>query len=244
MSTFVFISFLLANALSTVSSTLPSQPEHIFLLAGQSNMVGRGGVHEEAGQRFVWNGIVPEEFKSNDSIMRLDVDMNWVKAEEPIHAAIYKIQPATGLGPEMPFAKGILERNPSYGTIGLVPCSSISRWQRGRYVYGNLTARAEAAVKNGGKIEALLWWQGGADSDNINKAHKYKEDLTKFFQDIRADLKLPELLIIQVVILPGRKPFASIVREAQLSLNVPNVENVDPHVLPLEADGIHGTAQA
>ncbi|OWM73158.1 hypothetical protein CDL15_Pgr001272 [Punica granatum] len=211
-------------------------------------MVGRGGVHEEAGHRLVWNGIVPEEFKPNDSIMRLDVDMNWVEAEEPIHAGIYKIQPVTGLGPAMPFAKGILERNPSYGTIGLVPCaldgSSISRWQRGRYVYGNLTTRAEAAVKSGGKMEALLWWQGGADSDNIDKARKYKEDLTKFFQDIRADLKLPKLLIIQVVIPPGRKPFTGIVREAQLSLNVPNVENVNPHVLPLEADGIHVTAQA
>ncbi|OWM64484.1 hypothetical protein CDL15_Pgr020451 [Punica granatum] len=138
-------------------------------------------------------------------------------------------QPVTRIGPAMPFSKRILEQNPKYGTIELVPCalngSSISRWQRGRDVYGNMTARAEAAVKNGGKIEALLWWQGGADSDNIDKAHKYKEDLTKSFQDIRADLKLPELLIIQ------------------LSLNVPNVENVDPHVLPLEADGVHVTAQ-
>ncbi|XP_031396110.1 probable carbohydrate esterase At4g34215 [Punica granatum] len=126
-------------------------------------------------------------------------------------------QPVTRIGPAMPFSKRILEQNPKYGTIELVPCalngSSISRWQRGRDVYGNMTARAEAAVKNGGKIEALLWWQGGADSDNIDKAHKYKEDLTKSFQDIRADLKLPELLIIQVVILYWIDPRGTVVIE-------------------------------
>lgn len=170
-------------------------------------MAGRGGVTIDSQGHHKWDGIVPSECQPNPSILRLDANFQWVEAREPLHADIYVAPNRTnGIGPGMPFAHSILKLNPSFGPIGLVPCaygaSNISEWQRGTKLYSQMMKRARASMKNNdATIGALLWWQGGADSEKQEDAMSFKAKTMKFFHDIRVDLKSPQLPILQVEII-------------------------------------------
>ncbi|OWM80692.1 hypothetical protein CDL15_Pgr006722 [Punica granatum] len=221
-------------------------PKNIFLLAGQSNMSGRGGVKRDKTGYLAWDGVVPPECEPDPSISRLDANLTWELAKEPLHEGI-DAKRINGVGPGMPFAHEILKLKPDYGTIGLVPCalagSSIDRWQRGTALYDRLMLRANVSVQGGGKIQALLWQQGGSDSESIGDAIAYQPKLSKFFSDVREDLKSPDLIILQIAIAPGKKRFTSLVRSAQFTVEDPNIRTVDTEGMPVEWDHVHLTTQ-
>ncbi|KAF7137883.1 hypothetical protein RHSIM_Rhsim07G0224900 [Rhododendron simsii] len=239
------LSLLLLTLLAHAQLPLPasSQPNSIFILAGQSNMSGRGG----ATRNNTWDGFVPPECRPNPKILRLTATLAWVPAAEPLHKDI-DVYATVGVGPGMAFANSVLARDPGLGVVGLVPCAvggtTIDQWSRGSFLYGQLVTRASAAVQGGGKIKGMLWYQGESDTASLEAAELYKGRLEKFFVDVRSDLKLPLLPIIQVALASGLGPYTEKVREAQLGLNLTNVECVDAKGLQLEPDYVHLTTQA
>ncbi|KAJ6675883.1 ESTERASE putative (DUF303)-RELATED [Salix viminalis] len=152
-------------------------PQNIFILAGQSNMAGRGGVAN-----------------------------NTKNAHEPLHADI-DYNKTTGVGPGMPFANAVLTRVPHFGSIGLVPCAiggtAIREWAKGGFLYDQLVRRTQFALQSGGVIRAMLWYQGESDTEIREDADAYKGRLSRFFIDLRADLGYPTLPIIQVALASG-----------------------------------------
>lgn len=52
------------------------------------------------------------------------------------------------------------------------------------------------------------------------------------------------VLVIQVALASGEGPFIDIVRQAQLGIELPNVQSVDAKGSQLQPDGLHLTAQA
>ncbi|KAL8533477.1 hypothetical protein ACS0TY_009755 [Phlomoides rotata] len=199
----------------------------IILLAGQSNMVGEGGVDGS----FIWDGLVPPESQPNPNILRLNPELQWEVAREPLHQGI---SAPCGVGPGLPFANSILQHGQ---TIGLVPCAfvqtNIDDWQRGTSNYTRALTRAWAAVGQGGGVfRALLWYQGEADSNDEARAESYKGKLVQFFNDLRNDLLSPYLPIIQVAVATGgKRQYRVKVREAQLNTGLPNVFCVDAETL-------------
>ncbi|CAI9115213.1 OLC1v1016055C1 [Oldenlandia corymbosa var. corymbosa] len=125
-------------------------------------MAGRGGIHGG-----VWDMIVPPECRPDRSILRLSANYIWDEAREPLHKDI-DVQKVCGIGPGMPFAHSVLRRDHYIGHIGLVPCAigntNISMWERGTDNYNRLIYRARFAMKSGGFIRALLWYQGESDT--------------------------------------------------------------------------------
>ncbi|CAI9115222.1 OLC1v1016065C2 [Oldenlandia corymbosa var. corymbosa] len=239
----MMIQFLLVIGLllsSYVESNLIFPKPNIFILAGQSNMAGRGGV-----KKGVWDGNVPPECQPNPSILRLSANYIWEEAKEPLHKDIDVAKPA-GIGPGMPFANSVLRKDPYIGFIGLVPCAiggtQISEWERGTQNYNRLIDRTRFAMRSGGFIRAILWYQGESDTNTDVDTISYKKKLEKFFLDVRADLLLPFLPIIQVAIISGiNTKDIDIVRQAQLKTRLPNVRCVDPKGLPLKDDYLHLT---
>ncbi|XP_076888969.1 putative carbohydrate esterase At4g34215 [Bidens hawaiensis] len=224
----------------TNSSSSTHLIKDVFILAGQSNMAGRGGVIDR-----YWDGIIPPEVKpSPGKIFRLGGDLRWVDAHEPLHVDI-DINKTCGVGPGMAFANAALRR---YPVIGLVPCaiggSGIEEWSRGGRLYELLTRRAGAAVKGGGAIRAVLWFQGERDTLNISDAELYQERLHKLFIDLRSDLKSPLLPVIQVALASGEGPYVETVRKAQQAINLPIVMTVDAKGLLLQPDGLHLSTNA
>ena len=102
---------VLALLVGRVSGDEPAAPPadmQVFLLAGQSNMVGRGR-------------IVPEDRWTHPRIFMLTKDLSWVPARHPVHFS-GGVTPTIGLGLCMDFAKVLVDRDPNL-TIGFVPCA-------------------------------------------------------------------------------------------------------------------------
>lgn len=167
-------------------------------------MAGRGGLvlQNSATGAQIWDGVVPPQCRPNPSVLRLNAKLNWVEAQEPLHADI-DVAAVNGVGPGMAFANAVLARAPGFGPIGLVPCAiggtNISQWEKGSVLYRRMVRRARASVGDGdGEIRAVLWYQGESDTIVKQDAELYGRRLVKLFQDIRMDLMSPMLPIIQV----------------------------------------------
>ncbi|WOL11465.1 putative carbohydrate esterase [Canna indica] len=213
----------------------------IFILSGQSNMSGRGGVLHQR-----WNGVVPPECSPNPRILRFSAASKWEEARDPLHADI-DASKVCGIGPGMAFANDLLPRLPDDAVIGLVPCAvggtAIREWERGCRLYEEMVRRAKEATEVG-EIKAVLWYQGESDTSSSNAAEAYGANIERLIRDVRSDLQLPSLPFIQVAIASGDKHHIEKVREAQLGLNMPNVVCVDAKGLPLNPDNLHLTTEA
>ncbi|PKA47729.1 putative carbohydrate esterase [Apostasia shenzhenica] len=215
------------------------QKNLIFVLAGQSNMGGRGGV---TGHQ--WDHIVPPECWPTPSILRLDPQLRWEEAREPLHAGIDN---DCGVGPGMPFAHAVLATGRA-GTVDLVPCAhggtAIREWARGTPLYTSLVQRATAAVAGGGWVAAVLWYQGESDTISWADADAYGGRMEQFVRDLRTDLGRPDLLFIQVALATGQGQYIEKVREAQKGLRIDNLITVDAKGLQAGPDYVHLTTQA
>ncbi len=136
---------------------LPSRENFwIFVLAGQSNMAGRGHVE-------------PQDTIPNKRILTIDKDGEWIEAKEPLHFYEPKMK---GLDCGMSFARTLLESVPDSVTIGLIPCaiggSSIEQWiGDSLFRHVQLLSNFESKVnwaKQDGVIKGILWHQGESDA--------------------------------------------------------------------------------
>jgi hypothetical protein len=160
-----------------VPTQLPrSENFWIFIMAGQSNMAGRGFVE-------------PQDTIPNTRVLTLNKDNKWVIAKEPLHF----YQPAlTGLDCGMSFALELLKSAGDSITIGLVPCavggSSVDNWLDDKAfneveLSRNFKERTKVALKSG-KIKAILWHQGESDA-SVEKIYKYKSSIETLFRRFR-----------------------------------------------------------
>uniref|UniRef100_A0A0A9PFR2 Uncharacterized protein n=1 Tax=Arundo donax TaxID=35708 RepID=A0A0A9PFR2_ARUDO len=63
-------------------------------------------------------------------------------------------------------------------------------------------------------------------------------------RDLRADLGMPHLLVIQVGLASGLGQYTEVVREAQKGIKLRNVRFVDAKGLPLQDGHLHLSTQA
>ena len=157
---------------------------YIYLMAGQSNMAGRGFVEGE-------------DTISSPLVFDLDKNNEWVYAKEPLH---YYEPTRTGLDCGLSFGKELSKKLGNKITIGLVPCavggSSIEQWMndatyRGVKLYSNFLEKAKRAASHG-TIKGILWHQG--ESNTGPRSHiDYKKKLESFFAKVRNDLQQPGL---------------------------------------------------
>ncbi|XP_050363728.1 probable carbohydrate esterase At4g34215 [Argentina anserina] len=223
-------------------------PEQIFILSGQSNMAGRGGVLRDHTRHHYqhWDGVVPPESQPDPSILRLNAHLHWEAAREPLHADI-DARKVCGVGPGMSFANAVRGRV-GEGRIGLVPCAvggtAIKEWARGEHLYENMVKRARESVKNGGEIKGLLWYQGESDTSSQHDVDVYHGNMVRLIENVRHDLALPSLPIVQVAICSGDGKYLEKIREVQLGMKVENVVCVDAKGSELKEDHLHLTTKA
>jgi hypothetical protein len=187
----------LAAHLSSLLLAFPASPyaggpKLVVLLAGQSNMAGRG----------LAPSLLPPQFRPHPRVLRLAASRRWVVAAPPLHADI-DTHKACGLGPAMPFAHRLLHAASPDLVLGLVPCAvggtRIWMWAKGEPLYEAAVARGRAAVAaGGGTLGAVLWFQGESDTIELDDATAYGGRMERLVNDFRADLGMPNLLVIQV----------------------------------------------
>lgn len=128
----------------------------VFILAGQSNMAGRGFVE-------------PQDTIPNERILTINKDNRIIYAKEPLH---FYEPIRTGLDCGMSFAKELLPNLPPDISILLIPAavggSSTFQWlgdslYRDVKLMTNFKNRVKFASKHG-LVKALLWHQGESDT--------------------------------------------------------------------------------
>jgi hypothetical protein len=209
---------------------------HIYLLMGQSNMVGRD-TRSLASQ------------VDDPRILSLNSDNKWVVAREPIHTDA-RIPP--GQGPGIPFAQEVLKADPSV-TIGLVPCAvggtPLSRWVKGGDLYEACVTRAKLAAQ-AGSIEGVLWHQGESDTTSQENADTYETRLVQMFKDLRDDLDRTGLPIVVgqlgPFLEPAKYPYLDTVRAAikHMPADLPHVGYADSAGLEDRGDKLHFSADS
>lgn len=181
----------------------------LVLLAGQSNMAGRG----YAG---------PDDLKPVPRLLMIRPDFQWQPAVEPVtkdrpfigtfQASGEKIvssdpfetvlpqdgQKVVGVGLGRTFGRLLAEAE-SGRIVGLIPCAvggtSIAAWLPGgaddhdpsNFPYDAAVRKAKAAQKTG-KIAAVLWHQGETDAER--QTENYTDKLRTVFRNFRHDLDL------------------------------------------------------
>ncbi|MCX6936273.1 MAG: sialate O-acetylesterase [Verrucomicrobia bacterium] len=152
----------------------------LYLLLGQSNMVGRDTAGLEAQATDPRIGFV-------------DGKGRWWVAREPMHSG------GSGIGPGISFATAMLASAAPATVIGLIPCAvggtPLSRWVKGGDLYEAAVRRAKTAAA-AGRLKGILWHQGEGDSVNAADAQSYEVRLNQMFKDIRSDLGQPDLPIV------------------------------------------------
>ena len=262
------LSFQHEEPLSLRPGALPLQEFgrlDLVILAGQSNMSGRGSP-----------GVAPP--LSQDLRQRVFIfgnDYRWQEAHEPVDSSrgqvdMVSVDPDAAVGPALYFAARALEREPAR-RLGLVPCArGASRcrtpcgrraaWQRNpsdHTLYGSCLKRVRAA-STAGRPALLLFYQGewdGLDPDQLSgtpfagftHASDWGDYFVRFANDFRSDLGQPALPIVFGVLGDHANPVKfthwAEVQESQRALLLEYSARIETAGLPLR-DGVHFTAVA
>lgn len=182
---------------------LPSRERfHLFLLAGQSNMSGRGRVEER-------------DRTPHPRVLAFTRDGKWAPARDPIHFD----KKWAGVGPGRSFGIALADADKDI-TVGLIPCAAggtpISSWRPGEgrrqtqvFPYDDAVKRARLAMKDG-VLKGILWHQGEGDC-RPDLAKVYEEKLQELIARFRKDLDAPDVpfIIGQLGQDPEKPPGAS-----------------------------------
>jgi hypothetical protein len=213
-----FSVFLIAT-LSIGAALAKEKPTKTFIFAGQSNMVGKGLLSElPEGKR-----PYPENVECN------------------LFGRRYKQQ----FGPEYSFIQDITDAYPDEPIIIVkfaYGATSMRHWAPGKKHYKKLIRIVERVTADRPtEITAIFWMQGEADATDPVLAEKYLQNLAHLADSLREDIDAPAAPFIYGRIIQDRRPFASIVREAQEAAEtiIPHAYMISTDDLSLRNDGIH-----
>ena len=147
-----------------------------FLMLGQSNMAGRGFLHEVA---LIYN----EKIK----MLR---NGQWQMMTEPINYD----RPVAGVSLAASFAEAWSKAHPDE-EIGLIPCaeggSTLNDWHPQGTLFQHALSEARFALETS-EMCGILWHQG--ESDSNNSLHEmYYEKLSLIIETLRKELNLPNV---------------------------------------------------
>jgi hypothetical protein len=170
-----------------MSNNINKENVWVFIMAGQSNMAGRGIVE-------------PEDTVSDKRIFSINKDGQIIIAKEPLH--FYEPE-RTGLDCGLSFAKTLIKKIPDSVSLLIIPTaiggSSVRQWLgdsvfRNVKLFSNFLSKAEIAKQNG-IIKGILWHQGESDANEKN-IPLHKERLHLLFSKFRIEIGNNELPVL------------------------------------------------
>jgi sialate O-acetylesterase len=150
----------------------------LWVLAGQSNMVGRTRIDPS--------------YTKDARVRMLSVEGVWQQAAHPLHEPN-----RPGAGPGIAFGVAMVQSTKV--PVGLIPCAkggtSMDQWspahahQGTASLYGNLLTRVRSV---GGRVAGVVWYQGENDTGTKPSA-LYREKFQQLISKLRGDLNAPIL---------------------------------------------------
>ena len=186
----LLLTFLLASCGSQAPESEPQAvaepPIWLFVLAGQSNMAGRGAVEAI-------------DSTPHPRVLALKEDGSWGPATEPLH---WDKPSIIGVGPGYAFGRAMAERFPDV-RIGLIPTavggSSIRAWTPGglheqtqSHPWDDALERIKRAREiTDGELKGIIWHQG--ESDSADYHDEYAAAAADLIARLRSELGEPNL---------------------------------------------------
>jgi len=161
----------------------------VFILAGQSNMAGRGIVE-------------PIDTIPSPRILTINRDGEIILAKEPLSIYEWK-QNNRGTSCGLSFAKELLKHIPEKYSVLLLPTavggSSINQWlgdsiHREVKLLSNFKVKAELGMQYGA-VKAILWHQGESDANPLGIMNR-QDNLNTLFTKFRSYVNNPTLPIL------------------------------------------------
>ncbi|MEM7013844.1 MAG: sialate O-acetylesterase, partial [Verrucomicrobiota bacterium] len=216
-----------------ISSCWAEEPLLTFVLAGQSNMVGKRCRYVE---------LSPDLQMANEQAHFFNAERKeWIPLEPG------QTEPA-GFGPEIAFGKKMTELLGQ--PIGIIKYSRggtnlAKQWNPDspNSLYAQLKAQVDTARKTRDiRVVGMLWVQGGADAKDEEMSQKYAENLRGLIERSREDFGNAEM-----VFLSGRipvkdsktKPHWKLVRAAQENLEIADYAWVNCDDIRVGPDKVH-----
>lgn len=216
-------------ALSSLFCTpLALAKERIYLLAGQSNMMGRGKTQE-----------LPLIYKSPPPNVRFYYQGRPKRLAQNAY-----------FGPEVTFAYEVAKAFPNDQHIIIKAAatgSSIKQWQRGKPLYYGLLRQLQLALPQyfyGRKrpVEAIVWMQGEQDARSSD-AFNYQPQVKQFIKDLRSDISAPKSLVVMGKVNPKAPAFRMLkvvqAGQAQAAQTLSNAVLVSTEGLSTMPDRVH-----
>jgi hypothetical protein len=200
---------------SSVSAELPR--DRVFVLAGQSNMQGRGATED-----------LPEHLKTQPENVRFYT-----------HGRESTIGKYHYFGPEVNFAHLISNTFPNDNVIIIKSAasgSSITQWLPGTELYAGLIRQVKFVVDPAeADIQAIVWMQGETDAKDETLAKAYKDNLKAVIDGLRKDLHANNTMFLVGRITQPDHNFSmeKTVRNAQNEVDKDN-----PNTIIVPTDGI------
>lgn len=199
----LFVAMIVLVQRPLASAEAPTRKMKVFILAGQSNMVGWGNSTK-----------LPNDLRDGNDRVLMFENSKW-RPLKPFKRASRKQQKfgmkEFSFGPEIAFAREMAQAWPKE-TIGIVKFSiggtSILTWKpdwskkdadrvrQGRL--GSLYKKLMTKVKQAGKnreleIVGFLWLQGGGDMKKVDVAKEYLDNLKSLVAAVRKDTGVSDL---------------------------------------------------
>ncbi len=221
-----------------------AKPQQVWLMAGQSNMIGYG-------TRTV--DLTPQQRRPHTDVkILIDAKTGWTDLAPGLGPN------GNSFGPELAFGRLMASELPDAEVLLIKARFGLGNlyndWRSpntGRGPAGPHYARFITLVKKAltrkpdAKIAGMVWMQGEGDGyDDTNKAKSYAKNLKLFINSIRTDLKSPDMRFVIGQITKSKQwGFGEIVRRAQAEVarTNPNCVMVKTEDLPL-CDGMHYTS--
>jgi hypothetical protein len=204
-----------------VESSAPPEVLPVYLMLGQSNMVGNKADP----------ALLPEhlrEVQADTLIYKGD----WLELAPGVAQDI-------GFGPEISFAHELRQ------VIGIIKVAGggttlAENWNPN----GNLYAKAIQTIRKAArsrpiKIRAILWMQGESDGKTKAHADAYKTNLEETVASLRRSVGHVPFVLCRVNSPLSRYPYTETVRQAQMTANIPDYRWMDCDGLTTVDDGIH-----
>jgi hypothetical protein len=190
----------------------------IFILAGQSNMAGRGLVE-------------PIDTIANKRILSINENNQWIYAKEPLH---FYEPTLTGLDCGTSFANTLLNEIPADIMVGILPCaiggSSVEQWlgdslYRGVHLFSNFREKVDLA-KESGTIRGILWHQGESNA-KTELIPSYQDKLMTLFSSFRNYIQNDSLPIIAGQLGSYTQPSEQQMRWDSINRIIRNIGTID-----------------
>lgn len=224
MKGFMLVAVLLVGCMNQPDDSLP-----VYLLLGQSNMVG---MRSEVA-------ALPVELRAVQPLALFFKDGAWI----PLSPGVSE---AKGFGPEISLAHELARQGRPFGLIKVsYGATTLAKdWSPSNPggMYGQAISQVKAAKQTRNiKVVGVLWMQGESDGETAEIASAYKENLELFVAALRRDTQSGDVPFVACRVTAPEVffPYIGMVREAQESFTGENYHWLNCDSLTKVKDRVH-----